>query len=495
LIIKIKSSVIETLLQKLSNHPILKERGIVINSDIESLLGMLVFLLDELQSKDKIIAEQKLQIEELTQKLNQNSNNSHKPPSSDGYRKASTPRKEGGKQGGQEGHIGKSIERRAATEEKVVKVETDQCECGSDLTDTESSIAEVRQVIDIPIQVLDVINYNQEKKVCTQCGKVHLGVFPKGVEGPVQYGNNTKTLAVLLGHDYKIPVKRISQLLGDLYGIMPNVSTIIGYSQKAYDKMKSVEGLIKEKILETKVAHADETGIRVKSKLHWLHVLSTAMYSYFFIHAQRGNGAMQSDASLLKDYQGICVHDSYSSYFTNEKITHALCGSHVIRELNAQEENGRPWASKIKTMMLNLKQNSEQENVKNKTRIYKEFNEILKLGKQEEPPPIKTGKRGKCKKSKGLNLIERLEKEIDGVLLNFFDPDVPFTNNQAERDFRFSKVKMKVSNCFRSFGGASHHARIMSVISTTRKHKMNVFDTIKNIFQNISIDFVLVVGK
>lgn len=495
--------VIKELSSILSEHPFLKENGITLNNDVESLMRLVVILLDEIQQRDKIIEKQnetierqnkeilalKAEVGELKMRLNQNSQNSHKPPSSNVYSKSATPRRQGGKRGGKVGHEGKGLDRLTSTEIVEVKIEADRCECGEDLTQVESEIAEIRQVQDIPKAPVRVIDYPQEKKRCPKCGKVHLGEFPKGVTAPVQYGNNVKALSVLLNNDYKVPVKKVAQLLSDLYGFLPNVATILKFNAKAYEKMEPTENYIKESILSSPVAHSDETGGRIAGVLQWFHVVSTSKFTYLFTHSKRGLEALESSYSLIKDYTGKLVHDSYASYFKILCIIHALCGAHILRELTAQEEIDREWATKMKTFLLKLKDIKAEENVKNRDKIIKEYQEILSNGKKEEPPPERKSKRGKMTKSKGLNLIERLEKEMDAVLLYAFDPDVPFTNNQAERDFRFIKVKMNVSHCFRSIAGAMHHARIMSVISTARKHNMNVFDTIKSIFEDQTIHF------
>jgi transposase len=474
----------------------LKENGITLNNDVESLMKLVIVLLGEIQKRDEIIEKQnkeilalKAEVAELKMRLNQNSQNSHKPPSSNAYRKAATPRKKGGKRGGKEGHEGKGLERLLCTEVEEVKVETERCECGEDLTRVEAEIAETRQVQDIPKTPIRVIDYPQEKKTCPCCGKEYFGEFPKGVTAPVQYGNNIKALSVLLNNDFKVPIKKVAQLLSDIYGLAPNVATILKFNAKAYDKTESIENLIKDSILSSSVAHADETGARIAGGLQWFHVVSTSMFTYLFTHSKRGLEALESSYSLIKVYTGKLVHDSYASYFKILCIIHALCGAHILRELTAQQEIGREWAAKMKTFLLKLKDTETEENLKNKDNIVKEYQEILSDGKKEEPPPERKSKRGRMTKSKGLNLIKRLEKEMDAMLLYAFDPDVPFTNNQAERDFRFIKVKMNVSHCFRSTAGAMHHARIMSVISTARKHDMNVFDTLKSIFEDQPIHF------
>lgn len=108
---------------------------------------------------------------------------------------------------------------------------------------------------------------------------------------------------------------------------------------------------------------------------------------------------------------------------------------------------------------------------------------ICNIGEKSEPPPKKTpGEKGRYKRTKGRNLVERLIREKEAVLAFAFNEGVPFTNNLAERDIRPIKVKMKISNCFRTFKGAEIYARIESFLSTARKQKRNVFEELCNTF-------------
>ena len=105
-------------------------------------------------------------------------------------------------------------------------------------------------------------------------------------------------------------------------------------------------------------------------------------------------------------------------------------------------------------------------------RIYKK---ILAAGKKELPPiPEKTTKRGgKVAKSDAHNLWERLEKYEASVLLFAKHPNVPFTNNRAERDLRMTKVKQKISGCFRTEKYARAYCRISSYLQTMKNKNIN----------------------
>ena len=100
-----------------------------------------------------------------------------------------------------------------------------------------------------------------------------------------------------------------------------------------------------------------------------------------------------------------------------------------------------------------------------------------------EPHPKKTGKRGRPKSTAGRRLLQRLKKHQKAVLAFIEYDEMPFTNNQAERDLRPAKTKMKVSGCFRTGDGAKHYARMASFISTARKQGKNIFQEIRNTLQ------------
>ncbi|CAK0771485.1 hypothetical protein CCP3SC1_630002 [Gammaproteobacteria bacterium] len=119
--------------------------------------------------------------------------------------------------------------------------------------------------------------------------------------------------------------------------------------------------------------------------------------------------------------------------------------------------------------------------------IRQRYQIILKHAEREEPLPIAApGKRGKPKQSPGRNLLDRLRTYENGVLAFALEAGVPFTNNQAERDLRPAKVKLKVSGGFRTADGARVFARLQAVISTFRKQGENIFTRLRELFSSTS---------
>ena len=182
---------------------------------------------------------------ELKARLNSNSSNSSKPPSSDGYRKQPAfPKKKKGNQGGQPGHKGRTLNQ-VKNPDKTVACKPDSCDCGHAFTEEEMKLAEKRQVFDFPQPKLEVTEYQIHKAVCPLCGLLHKGVAPKGVNAPVQYGNGVKSYAVLLNVHFKLPFKKIHLLFGDLFGYRINESTVYSATNQCYENLESTEEIIK----------------------------------------------------------------------------------------------------------------------------------------------------------------------------------------------------------------------------------------------------------
>lgn len=431
------------------------------------------------------IAEMKAENKDLRARLESNSHNSNKPPSSDGYKKQTIkpglPKGKVSSQGGQKGHKGNTL-KQVESPDEIVPCVPDICTCGHKFKKDQLILAEKRQVFDLPQPKLEITEYQIFKASCTVCGKEQKGVAPEGVNAPAQYGNKVKAFAVLLNVHYKLPFKKIQLLFSDLFGYPINESTISLAGEKCYEKLKESERIIKSKIIAENVVHADETGLRTAGKLHWLHTATTSLYTYLFVHEKRGAGAIQSNKSVLRDYIGWLVHDCWGSYFNLEKLRHAICGAHILRELEGLiETRETKWAKVFKPFLLSVYRMPLEERIRRRQQIESKYDCICTIGEKAEPPPMKT--KGKYKRTPGRNLVERLIREKDAVLAFAFNEGVPFTNNLAERDIRPAKVKQKISNCFRTFKGAEIYARIEGFISTARKNNRSIFSELCATFE------------
>jgi transposase len=459
------------------------------------VIKRLISEIGELQSKNTTLQSEsealKARNMELERMLKANSKNSHKPPSTDysKTKKGSLKPKEGKAQGGQPGHTGKTL-KIVSNPDKETNLRPSTCTCGMDLSGIEGTAVEFRQVFDLPDPKLEVTQFNKIACICPHCGILNTGTFPADVSAHVQYGTGVRALGVLLNNAYHMPYNKISQLMTDLYGYQINESTLVSANEICYDNLIPAETSIKEAIREGQTAHFDETGIQAEGKRQWLHTACTPMLTYLYVSEHRGAKAMGGPDGIIPYFEGWAVHDCYPTYFTYENCCHALCGAHLLRELQAQIEAGSKWATLLMQFLLDLYQKSDYG--KGVITDFEPYNllydDICRQAdaEEEKPPPKTDKKRGKTKQSKGRNLLDRLVKHKSAVLAFAQHAEVPFTNNQAERDIRPTKTKQKVSNCFRTGQGAKSYARLQGFISTVRKQGQNVFDMLK---QSFSPDF------
>jgi transposase len=162
--------------------------------------------------------------------------------------------------------------------------------------------------------------------------------------------------------------------------------------------------------------------------------------TYYFVHPKRGRDAID-EMEILPNFEGKAIHDGWKSY-QDYKCEHYLCNAHHLRELTfIWEQYQQAWA---------------------------------------------------------LNMFILLQTHQTSVLGFMHDFDVPFDNNQAERDIRMVKLKQrridsevsselcatrqKISGTFRSESGARMFCRIRGYISTLRKHGLNILDAFISLF-------------
>lgn len=448
-------------------------------------------LLTIIQKQSEQIEALNNRVSELERQLGQNSNNSSKPPSSDGFRKPTNLRTPGGKKGAPKGHKGNTLRFAQQPDDMIVHTLTRCAGCLNSLEAVESQGYERRQVFDLPPPRIWVTEHRVEKKCCPYCNLQQSASFPARIQAPTQYGDGFAAWTCYLHAYQMLPLERIAQLFSDLTGYRPSEATLLSFLQTMSDSLEGAEQTIRAQLLQKPVAHADETGCRVEGKTQWVHVMSDANWTLLGIHPKRGSKAMDA-LGAIPAYKGTLVHDCMSGYFREHFFfDHALCNAHLLRECQGIAENdGHEWATRMKELLQEswkLAQTSRQDNIPLSEAavqaIQQRYDDILEDGKQEWAKDIvraKTGTRGRKIKSKAGNLGERLETHKESILRFLWDARVPFDNNQAERDLRMVKVKQKVSGAFRTESGAKNFARMRSVISTLLKQQLPVLSSLTN---------------
>jgi len=393
------------------------------------------------------------------------------------------------KQGGQNGHKGYRLEKVKNPDiVKILKVDKRTVPPGK----YQEAGFECRQVVDIEIK--KIVTEYRAQILKDSKGKKYVAPFPQGITSDIQYGNGVKAHCVYMSQFQLLPYNRIGDYFAEQMNISISAGSIFNFNKEAYDRLNNFDEIAKKKLIQSPVVNADETGINIDGKRRWLHSASSPLWTYFYPHEKRGSEAMNA-IGIISNFSGILCHDHWKSYY-NYNCLHALCNAHHIRELErAIQQDDQKWAIQMNDFLIEANKDVtnaggvlSEEAIKESRKKYRT---IIEKGKTEcpESPKIE-GKRGRTKKSKARNLLERFINYENDVLRFMENDQVPFTNNLGENDLRMTKVQQKISGCFRSLEGAHIFCRLRSYLSTCRKQGMKITEGLKMLFDGKLPDFI-----
>lgn len=267
--------------------------------------------------------------EALRRRLNKDSSNSSKPPSSDSIfkRPERKPRgkrrnKSGKKPGGQIGHKGNKLTKFETVDHKEDHA-LDHCPCCQS-KDLNLIKTRVHQVLDIPLPKLEVTEHTSYNYTCGGCGEQVSSAIAQELKQEVQYGPKIKALVNYLSIYQLIPFKRLTELIEDIYGQRISQGSISNFNKEMSDKLDGFVDQVKSTLSKVgQVVHGDETGCMVSKILHWVHVYSDKTRTFLQGHAKRGHEAMDAIGVLIM-LQGVLIHDRYRSYEKYVHLEHGL---------------------------------------------------------------------------------------------------------------------------------------------------------------------------
>jgi transposase len=453
----------------------------------EEIVDLLLTIIKEMA---ETIQQQADELAELKAQLNKNSKNSSKPPSSDGYKKPKNLRKPSGKKpGGQIGHEGSGLKIINEPDEYIIHKPERCTNCAiTGECHAQGCVNETRYEIDIDVNIIKTAHQAMQVQ-CPQTGEILTGPFPEGIDSTMQYGVNMEALAVSLNTMGMMSVNRTHEILNDVFGVPISTGTVSAMVSAFAKTISEPVNGIKEAVKQEPLICVDETGIRAEERTVWAHTASTEKLTYIEVVDKRGSKGMDA-IGILPQYTGTAIHDCWASYFRYTGIRHGLCNAHLLRELTAVFENTKQaWAQALAGLFMEMKAVKEKyvsQGRVSATHYYLKkyqlaYDSILTSALESNPIPERDAKRkGRPKRGKTGSLVDRLIAHKDKYILFFTDFIVPFDNNQAERDIRMLKVKLKVSGCFRTMQGAKNYAVIMSYIGAARKHGIHAFKAIKD---------------
>ena len=188
-----------------------------------------------------------------------------------------------------------------------------------------------------------------------------------------------------------LSLKRVAQSMHALIGQLLSEATLLGYIAQLHQALAEWEHQAIERLLVQPAMHVDETSLRVDRKNHWIHVYSAATLTVKRLHPKRGCEAIE-DIGIIPRYGGVAVHDCWASYLSYTHCDHALCGSHLLRELTfIVEAHDYAWAKRMKRLLLDAchevaKRDEKRLSESEYKAVQKRYRTILTQGERELPP-------------------------------------------------------------------------------------------------------------
>jgi len=443
--------------------------------EIEELIASLMRRIETLEAENAV----------LRRRLDLDSSNSSKPPSSDGLKKKprvlrSLRTRTGKRNGGQKGHRGDTL-RQVAAPDRIVEHAAEVCAHCRDLLPAASKIGEKkRQIFDLPETPLIVTEHRAAVHRCPACRRLTRADFPEGVVSPAQYGERVKAAAVYLNAQQLVPEERTAQILADLFGAARACgASVAAWARRKAEALAPVYRGIGACVAAAPVRCLDETGFRIAGQTRWLHTASTSTHTFYRAGAPR--------SAVPEVEGGVVVHDHWRAYLGLENVDHAYCNAHLLRELQAVCELDRePWAEALRTTLLDANEAVREAKAQGASalapatiaafedRYWAAVREGLALHRSLpafDPSPSSNKRK---KQRPAHNLLIRFKTFMKETLRFLTDFTVPFSNNLAEQDLRMMKVKTKISGGFRTSQGAADFASLRSVISSARKQGLNI---------------------
>jgi len=398
-------------------------------------------------------------LESLESRLNLDSTNSSKPPSSDiPYNKPSKNSGKHGKPGAKKGH--KGYRQEMLSPDETINVPPKNCSCGCQEYKNVRKFY-THQHLEFPEEIKPKVTHvNMLAGECVNCGKVNKAELP--VEYITGYGPRLTAIIATLAGNHGDSRRILQEFCFSVLGFTISLGTIQKIIDRTSEAIKPHYEAIGEKTRQSEVNHVDETSWFQNAKLCWLWVLTNVKEAFFMIHEHRSKEAFKA---LIRDWAKILVSDGYGMY-TKWVGLRQTCLHHLIRKARALSESRNPDIAKFGRNVMN---------------------ELQRLCHMAHAPPTKGEwrmfyarfialiTRNIDKKDEAGKLARRLFREIDSLWLFLEKEGVSPTNNHAERMLRFAVCWRK-----RSLGTASEKGnrwveRILSLRQTCRLRGIRVF--------------------
>jgi len=426
------------------------------------------------------LLEEIRQLKEKVARLEKNSSNSSKPPSSDIVKPKHERRHSGERNiGGQKGHPGmkhKLLSPEAMDHITEVPDLKDCPDCGQLLSSNREKNILVQQVAELVARPIELTEYRRYGHCCVHCNKVHYPALPQGVIENQPHGLRAQALISYMKGFCGISYLELRKLFTDVFKVPISRSGLCNVVMRTSVALKSAHEEVGMQIAHEKAVNIDETSWYDSKRYYCAWVFCTPSLAYFSIQASRGSKILKE--VLGETFKGAITSDFYSAYVSFANPIQQFCLAHLIRDIKflttLDDEDAKVFGE---TLLASFKLIFKHWHVRDKSPPELTFERIVRIEKKLYHYVLKT----QVESRYAYNMKKRLMKHWDSLfrfsrLPELLDP----TNNLAERTIRSLVRIRKQTQGSRSMNGRLWNSRIMTVIETSKKRNLNAFDFIWN---------------
>jgi transposase len=424
----------------------------------------------------ELLAKAMARIAELEERLNKNSTNSSKPPSTDAPGAARSGKVATGRRpGGQPGHP--KHERTLLKPDRVVPVRPKKCGCCGGPVHPNEAPPETHQVVEIPKVEPDVTNYDLYSGNCDRCGAVTRAQLPPGVPRR-GYGPRLTAVVSLCSGKYRLSKRLIQSILADLLGVELSLGSVSNLEQEMSASLAAPVEEVAAHVKEQDVANADETGwfegrSNGRAGRAWLWLVTTTFATLFRVARSRGTDVAQE--MLGADFAGLLGTDRWGAYTFVDPARRQLCWSHLERDFQGfidRKDAGAPLGETL------LRQSGRMfrywHRVRDGTLSRAAFQHRMKRVRSRILSLLREA--SVCPARKTAGMAKQILK-LQAALFTFVDHEgIEPTNNVSERKVRQGVMWRKTSFGTQGSKGSRFVERILTTDATLRQQKRDVLD-------------------
>jgi transposase len=439
-------------------------------------------LLTAWKAMEDRIAVLEATVRDLQARLQLNSTNSSKPPSSDpiGLKRKPPSPPSARKRGGQPGH--RKAFRALVPPEKLRSshdCKPSACRrCGHALHGEDPNPL-IHQIAELPQIEPMVDEYRLHRLSCPECGEATCGTLPEGVP-TVSFGPYLQATLATLAGAYRLSKRQIQQLASDLFGLSISTGMISKLERHSAGALEAPYNQLAAAVPTAEVIHADETSWREDRHKAWLWATVTSMFAVFTI--ARNRNAQVAQAVLGTQEGSIAVTDRWSSYDWIAGASRQICWSHLRRDFQAMIDRGgaaQPIGRKLLRLSDRLFRWWHRLEAEKVDRGH--FRTAMVRLRREVKAALRDGARCACPRTRG-TCAEILR--VEESLWTFARvAGVPPTNNTAERAVRHAVIWRRISGGTDSTQGSRFVERMLTVVATCRQQGRNVLDYLRSCFE------------